>query len=247
MVRGLDSFREWFKGYETNYAVIGGTACNLLMSNADLAFRLTRDIDMVLIIESFRLDFGLRFWEYVGMAGYEHCRRSTNTPIYYRFDKPKSPEYPFMIELFSRHIEGIGLPPNAVLTPLPLDERISSLSAILLDDDYYDFLKSGVTVVDDIPVLSATHLIPFKARAWLDLSARKAAGEQVRSKDIKKHKTDINQLSNILPIGLEIVLPHKIKVDMLAFISSNISGDTGVLLRVAEYYGIREDEIMPTV
>lgn len=30
-----------------------------------------------------------------------------------------------------------------VLTPLPIDEDISSLSAILLDDDYYEFLKQG--------------------------------------------------------------------------------------------------------
>jgi hypothetical protein len=34
MVRGLDGFKEWFKGYESNYAVIGGTACDLLRNCA---------------------------------------------------------------------------------------------------------------------------------------------------------------------------------------------------------------------
>ena len=34
MVRGLNSFKEWFRGYETNYAIIGGTACDLLMDAA---------------------------------------------------------------------------------------------------------------------------------------------------------------------------------------------------------------------
>lgn len=55
MVKGLNSFREWFRGYETNYAIIGGTACDLLLSKAALDFRLTKDVDMVLIVEALRL------------------------------------------------------------------------------------------------------------------------------------------------------------------------------------------------
>ena len=37
-------------------------------------------------------------------------------------------------------------------------------------------------MVDGIPVLSPTCLIPFKAKAWLDLKERKLNGEQVDSK-----------------------------------------------------------------
>ena len=33
MVRGIESFREWFHGYEDQYAIIGGTACDLLMAD----------------------------------------------------------------------------------------------------------------------------------------------------------------------------------------------------------------------
>ena len=51
MVRGIDSFRDWFRGYEGQYAIIGGTACDLLMSEEGLDFRATNDIDLVLIIE----------------------------------------------------------------------------------------------------------------------------------------------------------------------------------------------------
>lgn len=32
MVTGIDSFKEWFKGYEEQYAIIGGTACDILMT-----------------------------------------------------------------------------------------------------------------------------------------------------------------------------------------------------------------------
>lgn len=29
MVRGLDTFKEFFKGFEDNYIIIGGTACEI--------------------------------------------------------------------------------------------------------------------------------------------------------------------------------------------------------------------------
>ena len=37
MVPGLDSFREKFKNYTDYYTIIGGTACDILLSEADLA------------------------------------------------------------------------------------------------------------------------------------------------------------------------------------------------------------------
>ena len=120
MVRGIDSFREWFKGYESNYVLIGGTACDLLMGEAGEEFRVTRDIDMVLIVEELGAEIGSRIWKYVITAGYEQRHRSSGIPEYYRFIKPKSSEYPAMIELFSRRIEGITLLPNATLTRLTI-------------------------------------------------------------------------------------------------------------------------------
>lgn len=80
---------------------------------------------------------------------------------------------------------------DAALTPLPIDDEISSLSAILLNEAYYELLKTGQIVVDGIPVLSPICLIPFKAKAWLELRERKSNGGQVDSKNIKKHKNDI--------------------------------------------------------
>lgn len=99
---------------------------------------------------------------------------------------PKSKEYPYMIEIFSRNPDFIILEDDAVLTPLPIDDEISSLSAILLNEAYYELLKTGQMMVDGIPVLSPTCLIPFKAKAWLDLKERKLNGEQVDSKNIWK-------------------------------------------------------------
>ena len=44
MVIGIDSFREKFKDYTDYYTIIGGTACDILLSEADLSFRATKDI-----------------------------------------------------------------------------------------------------------------------------------------------------------------------------------------------------------
>ena len=51
MVEGIGSFKDKFKGFEDCYTVIGGAACDILMTEADISFRLTKDIDMILILE----------------------------------------------------------------------------------------------------------------------------------------------------------------------------------------------------
>ncbi|MDO4292492.1 MAG: hypothetical protein Q4C65_04580 [Eubacteriales bacterium] len=51
MVLGIQSFREKFKNYTDCYTVIGGTACDILLTEADLPFRATKDVDMILIME----------------------------------------------------------------------------------------------------------------------------------------------------------------------------------------------------
>lgn len=165
-----------------------------------MSFRATKDIDMVLIVESITVEFGKWFFEYIKEAGYEHINKSTGNAQFYRFSKPKSNEYPYMIELFSRKPDFITIKDDAILTPLPIDDDISSLSAILLNESYYQLLKSGVTMVDEVPVLNITCLIPFKAKAYLDLKDRKLNGEHVDSKDIRKHKNDVFRLAQLITL-----------------------------------------------
>ena len=81
MVTGIDSFKEWFKDSEEQYAIIGGTACDILMTEEGLDFRATKDIDLVLIIEAVDANFGKKFWEYglvendeVPRGNYDLCK-----------------------------------------------------------------------------------------------------------------------------------------------------------------------------
>lgn len=250
MVLGIERFKEWFRGYEDHYAIIGGTACDLLMAEEGLEFRGTKDIDIVLIVEAITPEFGKRFWEFIRNAGYEHCNKSTGLPQFYRFSQPKEAGYPYMIELFSRKIDAITLPQNAVLTPLPVDEDISSLSAILLDDNYYQLLRSGTIVIDGVTVLGAAHLIPFKAKAWLDLTERKSKGEPVDSKNIRKHKNDVFRLSALLAPGMQIVVNQVVLDDLQKFFTAIrpevvdtkqlglVRGKEEILAALEEQYGI---------
>ena len=145
--------------------------------------------------------------------------KSTGNAQFYRFTSPKSKEYPYMIEIFSRNPDFIILEDDAVLTPLPIDDEISSLSAILLNEAYYELLKTGQMMVDGISVLSLTCLIPFKAKAWLDLKERKLNGEQVDSKNIKKHKNDVFRLAQLITANTRQVLSPEIAEDMKKFLS----------------------------
>ena len=74
-------------------------------------------------------------------------------------------------------------------------------------------------MVDGIPVLSPTCLIPFKAKAWLDLKERKLNGEQVDSKNIKKHKNDVFRLAQLITANTRQVLSPEIAEDMKKFLS----------------------------
>ena len=123
MVNGFTKFKERFKGFENQYVIIGGTACDLIMETEELPFRATKDIDIVLIVASITAEFGRQFWEYVK-----------------------------------------------------------------------------------------------EAKAWLDLKERKSNGEQVDSKNIKKHKNDVFRLAQLITVNTRQILSPEISEDMKKFL-----------------------------
>ena len=219
MVAGVDRFRDHFAAHEHQYVLIGGAACELLMDDAGLDFRATKDLDIVLIVEALDAAFSERFWAFIEEGGYQIRERSDGERILYRFQKPKTPDFPAMLELFSRTLPGLAVAEESQLTPLPIGEEAASLSAILLDEDYYAFLKSMARTLGGIPLLGEAAIIPFKARAWIDLSARRDAGEQIDERDIKKHRNDVARLLQLLPADARYTLPEKVRADMVKFVA----------------------------
>lgn len=226
MVVGLEKFREHFAGHENQYAIIGGTACDLLFEAAGLPFRATRDIDMVLCVEVVDAAFGDTFKAFLEAGGYQARERSDGKKEFYRFHKPTDESYPFMIELFSRKPGALKLPDDAKITPIPVDEDVVSLSAILLDGDYYAAMQSAKRVVDGVTVVDETLLIPFKARAFLDFSDRSAQGEKIDGKNIRKHRNDVFRLAQLLPEDTSIKLADPIVADLRRFLELAAKDDT---------------------
>jgi hypothetical protein len=164
VVKGLGIFRDWFAAYAEQYVLIGGTAASLAMEEAGLTFRATKDLDIVLHVEALSPAFGAAFWQFINAGRYE-IRQASNTgkPIFYRFQKPEDAQYPAMLELFARAPDGLQLGPGSQLTPIPLDEAVSSLSAILLNEAYYAFIMAGRREVAGLPWVGEDRLIPLKA------------------------------------------------------------------------------------
>ena len=88
----------------------------------------------------------------------------------------------------------------------------------MLDNNYYNFLKEGRTIVNDITVLGAEYLIPFKMKSWLDLSNKKASGEHVDNKNIKKRKNDVFRLSELIDTDIKILVENIIYADIVKFV-----------------------------
>lgn len=63
-------------------------------------------------------------------------------------------------------------------------------------------------------------MIPFKMKAWLDLSSSKRSGERIDESDIKKHRNDVFRLSQLLNPGEVIEVPPTVACDIRRFLEA---------------------------
>lgn len=240
MVKGLDTFRKYFVEYENQYILIGGAACDIVFESNDTSFRATRDLDMVLIVEALTPEFGEKFWEFIQAGKYRNKAGNGKKPQFYRFDKPENESFPKMVELFCR--SDFELHEMNGITPIHIDDTVESLSAILLDNDYYSMLLKGKYIANGLSVLRPEYLILFKAKAYLDLKQRKENGEAIDTNDIKKHKKDVLRITAELMLERITNLPVSIKTDIDTFIEvvENDPFDDNSL----KNYGLKNQEVI---
>lgn len=219
MIVGLDRFREFFRDYQNQYALIGGVATMRWLEEAGFSPRATKDFDLVLLIENLDDAYLRRFWDFVRTGKYSTLQKSTGERIYYRFANPEETDYPFMMEIFSRAKDGMTLWSDQRIVPIPADADASSLSAILMDEDYYAIVRDHTEVRDGLPLLSAESLILLKAKAWLDLHARKVGGVPVDERHIKKHRNDLFKLALLLVPDKAMGIPRSVFEDLTEFLS----------------------------
>jgi hypothetical protein len=224
MVRGLDIFKKYFEAYPDNYVIIGGTACDLIIDEAGFVARATKDIDIILVVEALNAGFVKQFWRFIQDGNYERKEKSEEERKYYRFMKPGNLDFPYQIELFSRNPDLLDLDEDTHLTPVPTDDDLSSLSAILLNDDFYKYMLEHSVFENGLHRANTEALICLKAKAYLEIAERIANGSKEDSKQLRKHKGDVFRLAVMLTENDVFELPESIKTHLQNFTDA-IAGD----------------------
>lgn len=217
MVAGLDIFTEHFEPFTDHYILIGGGACDWQMEQKGLPFRATKDLDIILIVEALSDNFVNHFWQFINEGEYAVAQVG-DKKSFYRFIKPNTSGYPYMLELFSRRADLIKEIPGMYLTDIPTGEEASSLSAILLDDEYYRFTLANTQLTGGLHLANEIALICLKTRAFLNNTKRKEEGHEVQDDDITKHKKDIIRLTATLTPGIIVTAPQIVKTDLQQYI-----------------------------
>lgn len=240
MIKGLNKFKEFFRDYTGSYVIVGGVATFLILNELDpVKPKATKDIDMVIFAKEDN-EFIERLKLFLNHGEYDAEVSKGGEKRFYRFVNPKQIDYPEMIEVFVRKDSKVDLDPNQVAIPIDSDKNIDSLSALLLDEEYFELVKKNVIDKDGLQIINHLALIPLKAKAYIDIKAR---GEN--SLHWKKHRSDI--LNTLININSREVynLSANIKIDLNNFISQIeneltpdvIKGATGIK-------GISKDTIL---
>ncbi len=181
MVNGIESFREHFKDYLDRFVIVGGVACYIIHENSGLEFRATKDFDIVIIADKVDREFSEIFMKFIEEGEYSNIEKSTGKSRFYRFYDPISDKFPYMLELFSKRPDALGLDTiTGKKIKLVDGTELLSLSAILMLDEYYDLIKENIINVSGLPIVNEKVLIPLKARAYLDLMKRKRLARKIK-------------------------------------------------------------------
>jgi len=220
MIIGFERFKEFFQDYDSHYVLIGGVATMQWLTDAGMQPRATKDFDIVLIVEALNDEFLKRFWQFIKNGRYENIQGDEGKRVYYRFKKPKATGFPEMLEVFSRTPDGLVMDGAPEIVPIPAGDDASSLSAILMDTEYYSLVSQNRRSQNGLSLLAPAGLILLKAKAWLDLSERDSNGDHVDEKNIKKHRNDVFRLALLLAPEDKISVPSAIHADLSAFLDA---------------------------
>lgn len=217
MVRGLDIWKEYFADYTDNYVLIGGAACHWYEEEYAQNPRATKDLDLILVVEALSPEFGMHFWDFIKEGRYSSRQRGGEKHEFFRFMNPEDKRFPQQVELFSRQIGSLSIPEEARLEPIHIEDGISSLSAILMDDNYYNFTIEHSTIIEGMHLANEEALICLKAKAYLDLRNRKTKGENIDNDKIEKHKKDVIRMAALIPSDSVFELPETLQKDITVF------------------------------
>jgi hypothetical protein len=229
MVHGLKHFAERLSEFKEHYVLVGGVAGDMLMTAIGGDFRATKDLDFVVFMKP-DPKFLAALAGYIKEGEYENKEKSDGSPQYFRFNKPGKSEFPKQIELFSKKPEDLKLLEDQHIIPIQKVEAGDQFSGILLEDGYYDLIKSNAIDGGHCKYITAVAQIPLKARAFNELRERAAKGITVDERDIRKHRNDILLFSGALLEGGSLKLSGLPKTHLEEYlrIVSQLNDDQGI-------------------
>ena len=244
MVKGLEMFRKAMTPYKENFVIIGGTAYDIQLTGTAMRPRVTDDIDIIVVVERLTQEFVNAFWQFIHDGNYRVGKRinEVGASVYalYRFTlQDENLDYPQKIELLSRHSDLLGEPSGFHIEPIPTDELHQSLSAIIMDDDFYDFTVHQAEEVDGLLVANNLALIVLKVNAYLNLTKEREEGREVNGKDIRKHRSDVLKLVAAGAYPEPVVVVPKIYDAIQSFVVDNEQNTKAL----ADALGVSEDDV----
>lgn len=207
---GLSHFEVHFRELKDQYVIVGGFA-TLMLLERELPNhgKATHDIDLVLLTST-SVEMAAKIKTYIKEGGYTIQKGQQDRYQYYRFVEPQAEGYAKEIELFASEEYGIELDEGQRIIPIDPEEGLYSLSAIMLDREYFDMIKSNIEEIDGIPYSNTLATMLLKMSAVYDLHHR---GDD----KWKKHRRDILKLTLLLTGEEQLVLKGRMIDDVNFF------------------------------
>jgi len=207
---GLSHFEAHFRELKDQYVIVGGFA-TLMLLERELPNhgKATHDIDLVLLT-SISAEMAAKIKTYIKEGGYTIQKGQEDRYQYYRFVDPQVEGYAKEIELFAAEAYGIELDEEQRIIPIDPEEGLYSLSAIMLDHEYFEMIKNNIEEIDGIPYSNTLATMLLKMSAVYDLYHR---GDD----KWKKHRRDILKLTLLLTGEEQLVLTGRMIADVEFF------------------------------
>lgn len=210
---GLSHFQEFFKDLDEHYVVVGGFATVMLLdSELEGHGKATHDIDLVLLTTT-SMEISERIKQYITEGQYDIQQGKKDQFQYYRFVNPKTKNFAKEIELFASNENDLKLDEGQRIIPIDPEEGLYSLSAIMLDQEYFELIKNNVDDSAGIaPCTNTQATIMLKMSAFHDL-------RENGDKKWKKHRRDILKLTLLLTGEERIEMSGRMNKDFESFIA----------------------------
>ena len=197
-------FLSYLEKYNDNYVLIGGNACSIYLEERKILPRKTVDFDIVLCYQENNIKFEKTLIKVIEDGNYESKFKNGKLTAY-RFEHPKTPDFPSIIELFCSINRG-SLSKNKRFTKLNLVVNEEKASAMTITVEIFEYLVSNKITKDGLPIPNIYSLIVLKVYGYFE-NLRLYKEKQVHRNDVNKHRTDVILL--LLSMQSNEIIPHR--------------------------------------